>query len=122
MRLTPDFLLLNRSAAWELRAVDQAAGLYFQAACVNSTPAVVIYKLALTTGVISAQTTITATVRGTGDPTGTDNVNGGNNLTFYPNFELPRASLAIANSNVYVSFGSYADNHSAAWLGVLPTR
>jgi hypothetical protein len=93
--------------------VDQALGFIF-VACVNSTPAVVIYKVSLTTGVVSAQTTITGTVSGTGDPTGGDKVTGGV-LTFYPNFELPRASLAIANSNVYVSFGSYADNHP--WHG-----
>src|SRR5579864_5556674 len=94
-------------------AVDQALGFIF-VACVNSTPAIVIYKVALTTGVISAQTTITGTASGTGDPMGSDKVTGGV-VTFYPSFELPRASLAIANSNVYVSFGSYADNHP--WHG-----
>lgn len=94
-------------------AVDQSLSVLF-VVCVNSTPACVIYKLSLTSGSVLASTVITGTATGTGDPTGGDKVTGGV-VTFYPDFELPRASLAIANGNVYVSFGSYADNHP--WHG-----
>lgn len=94
-------------------AADQALGVVF-VACANSTPACVLYKLSVTSGSVLASTVITGTATGTGDPTGGDKVTGGV-VTFYPDFELPRASLAIANGNVYVSFGSYADNHP--WHG-----
>ena len=94
-------------------AIDQIAGVLF-VSCVDNTPSCRLFKLSLTNGAVLASAVVTGSVTGSGDPTGGDKVSGGT-LTFYPDFELPRASLAIANGNVYVSYAAYADNHP--WHG-----
>lgn len=78
------------------------------AVCGNSEPNWVLYELSLPTGAILHQVILTATVIGTGDPSGGDCVSGGM-LSFCPKFALPRAGLTLANGNVYVTVGSYAD-------------
>lgn len=77
-------------------------------ACTNATPTWVLYKLSLTSGSVLASVTIAGSVLGSGDPAGGDCVSGGV-LSFCPGFALIRSGLALANGNVYVAAGSYAD-------------
>jgi hypothetical protein len=99
--------------------VDAANGKLY-VACATSTPTWVLRQLDLATGATLISTTITATVTGTGDAGGSGAVGGGapagpadntagGNLTFYPNYELNRAGLTLANSKVYVAFAGIED-------------
>lgn len=94
-------------------AVDLAAGHAF-ALCASSAPAWTLFELDLATGSVIASRNVTASVAGTGDPTGGDTVVGGN-VVFYPAFELGRAGLTLANGNVYLAFSAWADTHP--WHG-----
>lgn len=72
-----------------------------------------LHKLDLLTGLDRAGSpvAITASVPGTGE----GSVNG--TLTFDSKFHLQRPALTLANGNVYVAFGSYADCHPYhGWL------
>lgn len=82
--------------------------------CTNNIPTHVLYKLSLTTGTVVSSVVMTTTATGTGDPIGGDRAGGGV-VTFYPNFEAQRPGLTLANGNVYVAFGSYADTRP--WHG-----
>ena len=88
--------------------------------CDTSTPNWVLRQLSLTTGATLINTTMTGQVVGTGDlgASGTDgdaapgppDMTSGANVVFYPRFEFQRASLTLANGNVYVAFGGLNDN------------
>lgn len=84
--------------------------------CTNSTPTWVLYKLNLSTGATVGSVVLSGQVIGTGDSTGpTADLTSGANLLFYPDFELGRAGLTLASSNVYAAFSGYDDVHP--WHG-----
>jgi hypothetical protein len=93
--------------------IDQANSLIYSV-CANTGPIWVLRKISLIDGSVSASVTVTGSVTGTGDPSGGDCVSGGT-LTFCPTYELQRSALTLANGNVYVLAGSYADIHP--WHG-----
>lgn len=72
---------------------DPAHGFLY-AACVNSTPNVVLYQIAIATGVVNQSATLSGTYGG---------------LAFSPGQSLPRMGLTLANGNVYIGFSGYDD-------------
>lgn len=96
-------------------AID-AFNQWLYAVCAAAGPSWALYRFDLRTGAILGQVTITGQVSGSGDPNATDTASGGT-LSFYPAYELARAGVALANGNVYVSFGSFEDVHPYhGWL------
>jgi alpha-tubulin suppressor-like RCC1 family protein len=71
-------------------------------------PSYVLAKLNLLTGATLGTVTIGGQVPGTGDASYSDTVSGGN-LLFYPEYELQRAGLALANGRIYIAFASWGD-------------
>lgn len=96
-----------------------AANLKLYVVCdtfVSGTPNWVIRQLDLTTGSTLITTTISGQVVGTGD-VGHGDTTSGANLLFFPEFEFNRASLALANGNVYVGFAAITDTRPYhGWL------
>lgn len=109
-----DGLLYNETVACLSTPVADAVHGYLYAACASSAPVWTLYKLSLASGSLAASQTVTGQYPGTGDPNGGDTVIGGQ-LQFKPNSELQRAALLLANGNVYVGFGSFADQRP--WHG-----
>jgi hypothetical protein len=95
--------------------VDVPNGFVY-AVCANNSPNWVLWKFNLATGATVSNVTLAPSVPGTGDPSGGDRVVGGNVL-FFPNFEICRSGLTLANGNVYVGCGSFNDLHP--WHGWL---
>lgn len=92
-------------------AADVAQGWLFTV-CTNLTGQWTLRKLALSSGAVLSSTLITGQVAGTGMMG--DTVVGGQ-LQFFSAQELQRASLLIANGNVYIAFCSYGD--TSPWHG-----
>ena len=91
-------------------AVDVSASKIY-AVCLNSSQNWVLHVLSLTTGSSISTLTVTGTVTGTGDKLGPPDNISGSNLIFYPQYELQRSAITLANGNVYVAFGSRDDSH-----------
>lgn len=94
---------------------DVAAGKLY-VVCENNTPNWILRQLNLSTGATLQTAVISGQVVGTGDAGHSDSTSG-SNLLFYPRFEFQRASLALANGNVYIGFASLDD--SQPWHGWL---
>jgi hypothetical protein len=80
----------------------------------NTGPRWIIHVLSLTDGTSLSSAVVSASVIGTGDPQGGDTTSGPN-LLFYPYASFGRASLTLANGNLYVCFSGNSDQHP--WHG-----
>jgi hypothetical protein len=109
-----DGLLYNEVVACLSTPVIDLPNSLLYAVCATSTPVWTLYKIHLSTGVTVNSVAISGQYPGTGDPMGGDTVIGGQ-LQFKPNSELQRAALTLANGNVYIGFGSFAD--ARPWHG-----
>jgi hypothetical protein len=96
--------------------VADVAALKLYVVCENSTPNWILRQLSLTTGATLQTATISGQVIGTGD-TGHGDTTSGSNLLFYPRYQFQRASLAVANGNVYIGFAAL--NDTRPWHGWL---
>lgn len=109
------FFYFQEVSCTETPVIDVTNGFIYEA-CTSNVPAWTLYKLNLSTGATSASVVISGSVIGTGDSTGpTPDSTTGANLNFYPDFEIERAGLTLANGNVYTAWASWGDVHP--WHG-----
>ena len=85
---------------------------------VNNTPAYTLRKIAIATGVQAGSVNVTGSVAGIGAGTvgGVIDDTTGGNLNFHASWQLQRGALAIANGNVYLTFGAAGDE-GEVWHG-----
>lgn len=93
-------------------------GTYIYLVTVNNTPTYTLRKVAISSGVQSASVAISGSVTGTGAGTvgGITDDTTGSSLNFHSAWQLQRGALALANGNVYLTFGAAGDE-AEVWHG-----